>query len=181
MRIVSLPTVAAAVCLFVGVMAGQTTSTGGTLNVSVFDPSSATVPGASLELRDLSTNDIRRAETQANGVYSFPNLPFGTYEMKVNAQGFVAQVFQSVQIQTGRETSVRVTLKIGAPSETVTVTSNETPLVQTESSTVTSTVDTKQVFNLPVIGRSAFGLSFLTPGWASPTVGSASSNTGTFN
>src|SRR5258705_9197824 len=67
---------------------GQTTSTGGTLNVSVLDPSGAIVPAAGLELRDLSTNDIRRAETQANGVYSFPNLPFGTYELKVTAPGF---------------------------------------------------------------------------------------------
>src|SRR5262245_11860164 len=144
MRIVSLPTVAAAVCLFVGVMGGQTTSTGGTLNVSVFDPSSATVPGASLELRDLSTNDMRRGETQANGVYSFPNLPFGTYELKVSAQGFVAQVFQAVQIQTGRETGVRAALKIGAAAESVTVTTAETPLVQLESSALITTIDTKQ-------------------------------------
>jgi hypothetical protein len=180
-----LVTCVALVCLVVlglGAPAAlaQTTSTGGTLNVTVADPSGAAVPGASLEIRDLSTNDVRRADTQVNGVHSFPNLPFGTYELKVTANGFTAQVFQAVQIQTGRETDVHVNLKIGTPTETVTVESSETPLVQTESSQITSTIDTKQVFNLPVNGRSAFGLVYLTPGWATTGNGNGNS-TGTFN
>src|SRR5450759_2506492 len=156
---------------------GQTTSTGGSLNVSVLDPSGASVPNVSLELRDLSTNDVRRGATQANGVYSFPNLPGGAYELKVNAAGFAAQVFESVVIRTSLETNVRATLKIGTTRETVTVTAAES-MVQTEASSLSTSIDTKQVFNLPVIGRSAFGLAFLTPGWATTTNGIS---TGTFN
>src|ERR1035437_5156338 len=53
-------------CCLIGAW-GQTTSTGGSLNVSVLDPSGASVPNVSLELRDLSTNDVRRGATQANG------------------------------------------------------------------------------------------------------------------
>src|SRR5450759_5615632 len=156
---------------------GQTTSTGGSLNVSVLDPSGASVPNVGLELRDLSTNDVRRGATQANGVYSFPNLPGGAYELKVNAAGFAAQVFESVVIRTSLETNVRATLKIGTTRETVTVNAAES-MVQTEASSLSTSIDTKQVFNLPVIGRSAFGLAFLTPGWATTTNGSS---TGTFN
>ena len=180
---VAVWTVVTLACLCLGMPAawGQTSSTGGTLNVTVLDPSGAAIPGAALELKDLSTNDIRRAEAQANGVYSFLNLPFGTYELKVTSGGFAAQVFQSVEIQTGRETDVRATLKLGTSTESVTVSATESPLVQTESSQLTATIDTKQVFNLPVLGRSAFGLTFLTAGWQSSTVGDSTSNTGTFN
>jgi hypothetical protein len=158
--------------------AGQTTSTGGSLNVTVQDPSGAAVAGANLELRDLATNDIRRATTQANGVYSFLNLPGATYELKVMASGFSPQIFESVLIKTSLETDVKAMLKIGGTTESVTVSATETPLVQTEASTLSTSIDTKQVFNLPVIGRSAYGLAFLTPGWAS---GSNGSTSGTFN
>ncbi len=167
-RLAGLIVVLSLACAGPGVFAawGQTT-TGGTLNVMVLDPSGATIPGAGLELRDTATNDIRRAETQANGAYSFPNIPFGMYELKVTAQGFQTQVFQSVQIQTGRETDVRATLKIGAATESVTVAESATPLVQTEASTLVSTLDTKQVVNLPVVSRSVWNFVYLTPGWTS--------------
>jgi hypothetical protein len=151
---------------------------GGTLNVTVLDPSGALIPNAQLELKDQATNDIRRATTQANGAYSFPNLPYGFYQLTVSAQGFQTQVFNSVQIQTGRETDVNATLKVGTTNETVTVEATETPLVQTESSTLAATIDTKQIVNLPLAGRDAWSLVYLTPGWVS--TGNRSSS-GTFN
>ena len=151
---------------------------GGTLNVTVLDPSGALVPNAKLELKDLSTNDIRRAATQVNGAYSFPNLPYGFYTLTISAEGFQNQVFASVQIQTGRETDIHATLKVGTTNETVTVEASETPLVQTESSTLASTIDTKQVLNLPLVGRDVWSLVYLTPGWTS--TGNRSS-AGTFN
>lgn len=157
---------------------GQTTSTGGSLNVSITDPSGAAIPAASLELKDLSTNDVRRGATQANGIYTFPNLPRGTYELRVTEQGLAAQVFESVEVRTSLETDVHATLKIGTTNESVTVSASETPLVQTEASALSTSIDTKQVFMLPVIGRSAYGLAFLAPGWASSASGSTA---GTFN
>jgi hypothetical protein len=171
---------AAIVCLGLGmpVASAQTSSTSGSLNVTVTDPSAAAIPGASLELRDIATNDTRRATTQANGIYTFPNLVGATYELKVSSQGFASQIFEAIVIRTGLETDVHATLKIGTSTESVTVTASESPLVQTEASTISTSLDTKQVFNLPVYGRSAYGLAFLTPGWAS---GSNGSTSGTFN
>src|SRR5262249_33491427 len=120
----------------------------------------------------------RRSSTQASGVYTFPNLPGGTYQLKVSATGFVTQLFESIVIGTSLETDVHVALKIGGMAETITVNSTETPLVQTESSTLSTSIDTKQVFNLPVMGRTASTPAMLTPGWATTTNGST---TGTFN
>jgi hypothetical protein len=53
---------------------GQTSNTG-TVTLTVLDQAGSTVPSAELQLKDLRTNNVRKAETQTNGVYSFPNLP----------------------------------------------------------------------------------------------------------
>jgi hypothetical protein len=92
------------------------------------------VPSAELQLKDLGTNNVRKAETQTNGVYSFPNLPFGLYELNVSKTGFQTQVFESVQVQTGRTTSVKVPLKVGGMMQAVTVAATETPLLEPDSS-----------------------------------------------
>ncbi len=145
--------------------------------MTVADPSGASVPSAELELKDAATNDLRRGVTQTNGVYSFLNLPGGAYQLKISAAGFVTQTFESVVVRTSLETSIHAVLKVGGTAETITVNTTES-LIQTESSSLSTSIDTKQVFNLPVIGRSAFGLAMLTPGWATTTNGST---TGTFN
>ena len=156
-------------CLGMSAAWGQTTSTGGNLNVSVTDQSGGAVPNASLELKDLSTNVIRHGTTLANGVYTFLNLPGSTYSLTVTAQGFANQVFESVVIKVSLETDVKATLKIGTTAESVTVTAAETPLVQTEASTLATNIDIKQVFNLPDISRDVFGLAQLVPGYAGGT------------
>jgi carboxypeptidase family protein len=143
------------------------TSDVGSVTVNVIDASGATVPDAQLQVRNIETNDIRRAATQANGSYSFPNLPFGIYELTVSKAGFDSQVFQSVQVQTSRITTVNVSLKVGGTTQTVTVADTATPLVETDSSTLSDTIDTKQVVNLPVNGRNIMSLAFLVPGWSS--------------
>lgn len=158
-------------CLGLGTFTAwaQTTTTGGNLNVTVVDPSGAAIPGAQLEAKDLATNAIRHGETLANGVYTFLNLPGGTYSLNVSANGFASQAFESVQIQTSIETNIKATLKIGTTTETVVVTSSETPIVQTESSTLSTNFDTKQVFELPQLTRSAMSLVYDVPGYASGT------------
>ncbi|MBZ5620807.1 MAG: carboxypeptidase-like regulatory domain-containing protein [Acidobacteriia bacterium] len=63
------------------VASGQTT-TSGTVTVTVLDPTGASVPDAQLEIKDVSTNNVRRAITPASGTYTFPNLPFGIYRCR---------------------------------------------------------------------------------------------------
>jgi len=146
-------------------LASAQTSNVGSVSVAVLDPAGATVPGAQLQLRDTETNDVRKAETQANGTYSFPNLSFGIYQLTVTKPGFETEVFQSVQVQTARVTTVNVILKVGGTTQTVTVTEAASPLLETDSSTLSDTLDTKQVVNLPVSGRNIMSLAFLVPGW----------------
>src|ERR1700761_2322394 len=138
----------------------------GTVTVNVTDPSGAGVPGANLEIKDISTNVVVRAQSQQNGTYTFPSLNFGTYTLTVTKDGFETQIFQEVQVQTGRSTTVNAKLKVGTSQQTVTVT-GESPLIETNSNVLSDTIDTKQVVNLPLSGRNMFPLALLVPGWAS--------------
>src|SRR5579864_2062788 len=80
------------------------TGTTGTVSVNVLDPSGAAIPQAVLELRDLGTNEMRKALTPVTGGFTFPNLPFGLYQLTITARGFQREVFESVQVQTARVT-----------------------------------------------------------------------------
>jgi hypothetical protein len=135
------------------------TSTTGSVDVSVTDTSGAIVPGADLELRNLETNDSRKASTQANGVYQFHALPFGKYRLTTSKPGFDNAVFDPVEVQTGRVTAVRATLTVGRSTQTIQV-NDASPLVEPTSSTLSTTIDTQQVTNLPIQGRNVMGLAF---------------------
>src|ERR1035437_1951608 len=85
---------ALSLCVFTA--SAQTGSTG-SVNITVIDPTGASIPDAALELKDVSTNDVRKAVTQQNGTYTFPDLPFGNYQLTILAKVFQRQVFESVR------------------------------------------------------------------------------------
>jgi hypothetical protein len=116
------------------------TGTTGTITVIVHDLSGAVIPDATLELRDRGTNDVRNGATQQNGAYTFPNLPFGQYQLNVTAKGLQRAVFESVQVQTGRATEIRATMQVGGSTETVQVVADEPPLVETASTVLATTI-----------------------------------------
>jgi hypothetical protein len=153
-------------------------NTSGSVNVTVLDPAGSAVPEANLELQNLETNELHKGSTQSNGAYDFANLPFGRYKLTVGKTGFASQAFASVEVQAARVTDIKVNLKVGATTETVTVSGGEAPLVEATSSTLSDTLDTKQVVNLPVSGRNVMSLAFLVPGFANTGVASAQ---GTWN
>src|SRR5580704_17848570 len=74
--------------------------TGGSVSVTVTDPSGAGIPAAALSLKDTSTNVIRKAVTQQTGTYTFQSLPYGNYELTVTKDGFDNALFQDVQVET---------------------------------------------------------------------------------
>jgi hypothetical protein len=136
----------------------------GKVVVTVQDPSGAVVKGAQLELRDLSTNDVRKADTEENGTHTFVGLLIGKYSLSVSKDGFETQVFDSVVVQAAQATDVRSALKVGAASITMEVTETATPLITTDSS-IGTTIDLKQIEQLPLNGRNLTGLANLVPGY----------------
>ncbi|MGD0890503.1 MAG: carboxypeptidase-like regulatory domain-containing protein [Terracidiphilus sp.] len=136
----------------------------GALNVTVEDPSGAAVNGARLILKDVETNDIHTAATKGagNAVLSFLNPAH--YSLTVTKDGFETQVYPSVTIQTNQVTDLKVTLALGVATQTVSVSGDSSPLLDTTQNTLSTTIDLKQIDNLPFNGRDLFALAFLVPG-----------------
>src|SRR5579863_255184 len=139
-------------------------STAGTVTVTVVDQSGAVVSGAQLELRSLSTNSVRTAATQDSGVYSFVGLNVGTYSLTIAKQGFEKQVFDAVLVHAAQVTDLKAALSVGVATETVEVHETATPLIETTTNGIGTTVDMKQIEDLPLGGRDIANLSTLVPG-----------------
>src|SRR5438477_599864 len=137
----------------------------GTVNVLVLDSSNAVVAGAQLELRDLSTNDVRTAATQEKGTYSFVNLPVGTYSLSVSKGGFKTRAFQQIVVHAAQVTDLSATLDVGVTTDVVEVNENTGPLVETTSNAISTNIDMKQIDDLPLGGRDLTNLSHLVTGY----------------
>ena len=149
----------------------------GTVTVTVLDPSGSVVQGAELQLRDVGTNSVRRASTQEQGVYTFPNLSLGKYTLTVKKQGFQSQEFTDVTVEAAKTTDITATLKVGAISETVQVTGGAAPLVETTTNAIGTTINMKQIEDLPMSGRDLTQMSQLVPGYT----GTLADGGGTWN
>jgi hypothetical protein len=141
----------------------QDMSTGG-LNITVQDPSGAVVNGAQLVLKDIETNDVHTATTKGDGnaVLSFLNPAH--YTLTVSRDGFGTKVYPSVTVQTNQVTDIKVTLTLGVASQSVEVSADSSPLLDTTQNTLSTTIDLKQIDGLPIGGRDLFQLAFLVPG-----------------
>jgi hypothetical protein len=136
----------------------------GALNVTVQDPTGAVVNGAQLVLKDLGTNDIHTATTKGAGGVIFSFLNPAHYTLTVTKEGFSVSVFPSVTIQTNQVTDVKVVLELGSTTQSVTVSAESSPLMDTTQNSLSTTVDMKQVDDLPLSGRDPTSLAFLVAG-----------------
>lgn len=139
--------------------------TQGTVTITVTDASGGVVPDANLQLTAVDTNEVHKAHSQAQGTFSFVNLPIGTYRLDVNKQGYAQTEITTVIVQAAQVTPVRVALKVGQATETVTVSGAVTPLLDATSNSLASVIDLKAIEELPLLGRDLTNLARLTPGF----------------
>lgn len=130
---------------------------------TVTDASGAVVPGATVTLTNLGTNQTRTAQTSSSGDYLFTLLPVGHYSVSVKATGFEASITNDLAVEAGDRARNDVHLQAGAATTTVQV-SATTPLLQADSATVSATVTAKAVQDLPLNGRNFVQLVALVPG-----------------
>lgn len=96
-----------------------------------------------------------------------PALITGTYQVTVSLQGFKTAVLENIIINAGVPASVRATLEIGGVTEQVVVQANS-ELVQTQTGTVATVLDTRQVASLPLSSRDASQFIVFMPGVTTP-------------
>src|SRR5579871_1146922 len=86
----------------------------GTVVVTVLDESGGSVEGANPTLTDRTTNDVRTQVTQQLGAATFSRVPLGTYRLTVSKSSFRNEVIDTVVVQGGRVTEIKVGLKVGS-------------------------------------------------------------------
>src|ERR1700728_432645 len=136
---------------------------GATMSGRVMDASGSTIPQAHISIKNLATGVDTHVVTNANGVYSAPNLLPGSYEVSASAAGFSTEVQTGITLTVGGQQVLDFTLQVGQVVQKVEVT-GAAPLMQLASSTVGSVVDSNTVVELPLNGRDWTSLAVLTPG-----------------
>ena len=136
---------------------------GATLSGTVTDQSAAVIPQATISAKNVDTGITRTSVTSAAGFYSIPNLLPGSYEVRTSAQGFSSEVKTGITLTVGEQQVLDFTLQVGQTNQTVVVTT-EAPNVELASSSISATVNSTTVRELPLNGRSWTDLAALQPG-----------------
>jgi len=147
--------------LHVSAMRAQytTASLSGTVN----DGSGAAVPTASVNIRNAETGFTQIASSSASGAFLFPRLPVGSYQLKVEKEGFSAYEQTGITLNVDQSATVDVTLQLGKVTDTVRVT-GETELVTTRTAASGQVVTQVPIVELPLNGRRPERLMYLAAG-----------------
>ncbi len=145
----------------------------------VSDSSGAVIAGATATVSNTATGASREAVTNQSGIFSFPALTPGVYDLRVTASGFKTTVRSGAQLQVQQTLRLDVELAIGQVSESVEVSAASATL-STDSSTVGTVIDNKRIVELPLNGRNALSLAALSPNvsFGFPSAGQAGSRQG---
>jgi len=136
----------------------------GTILGTVTDPSGAVVGGATVKVKNQGTGLERTTTTSADGSYSVPELPIGTYSVSVSQSGFQTSITSSVEVNVAIERRVDVQFKAGQVNQQIEVSGNLLPQIDTTSAELGGTLTTETIENLPVNGRDYTKLIYLNPG-----------------
>ena len=140
------------------------TATTTSISGLVTDPQGAIVSGATVTLRDQSTNQERIVKTNDEGKYVFANLVAGVYDLSISAAGFKKASITDLKADVTKALTQDVKLEAGGVTEEVTVAAGSEALLQKQDSSLGNTFENKRVALLPNITRDATRLLSLQPG-----------------
>jgi hypothetical protein len=133
----------------------------------VSDQTGAPVPGATVTATKQDTNVTYTAVSNEAGNYTLTSVPLGTYVVKAELTGFRTAVTKPIQVEAKQIVRLDFKLDVGTVAESIEVT-GQSPILQTESSTVGSVLSGTTVGALPLNGRNTGQLSLLLPGAVTP-------------
>src|SRR5262249_41682392 len=153
------------VCLLAVAMTAWSQTATGTIVGTVTDHSGAVIANAKVTVINAGTNAKTEVLTNAEGDYTAPLLPPGTYTVAVSAPGFKTLDQKGVRLQVQQQARVDIVLQVGAVSDSVEVTA-DAAVVEATTSSIGKVVDNKRIAELPLNTRNVYSLVNLTPGLA---------------
>jgi hypothetical protein len=138
------------------------------LSGTVTDQSGGIVAGASMTTKNVDTGAIRTTATDDAGRYQVFAVPVGHYEVRATKSGFAEEIRTGIHLVVGQDASVDFTLRVGEPSQQITV-DGDAALVSVTTTDISGLVGEQQVKDLPLNGRSYDELLTLNPGVANFT------------
>ena len=136
------------------------------------DPNDALVTGAKITVINNATGVVRETDSGEDGTFTVTNLEPGVYTVTVNASGFQTVNFENVQLETNARLPLDVKFTtITGGTGTVTVTADNAPLVESETSVRGDVITGRQVTDLPIPQRNFTLLAALSPGVTRPNLG----------
>jgi len=133
------------------------------LGGTVADASGGTVPDARVTVRNTETGFTQTTVSGASGAFVFPRLPVGSYELRVEKEGFATYVQSGIRLAVDQAANVSVALQVGQVSNEVTVT-GEAELVSSRTATGGQVVSQVPIVELPLNGRRPERLMYLAAG-----------------
>lgn len=131
---------------------GEVTSA--TLAGDVIDKTGAVLPGAKVTVRNQQTGLTREAVSDQSGHFVVAQLPAGTYEVSVEAAGFKKALIRDLQLNVGATETLKIPLEVGEVIESIDVSADAVPVVETTKTEVSEVIQAVQVRELPLNQRS---------------------------
>jgi carboxypeptidase family protein/TonB-dependent receptor-like protein len=172
-------TAAALLIALLGVLSGAAVAQVSTATVSgtVKDQSGAVLPGATVTATNTETGSVRTATSGSRGEYRFSSLAVGTYDVKAEMSGFQAGIRKGLTLSVGSAPVADFSLEVGNVTQQVTVT-EQAPLLETTTATVSGLVDPTQMREIPLNARSFIDLVPMQTGAVFVEGGSSSATNG---
>ena len=152
----------------------------GTISGTVTDPNGAVVAGATVKLIKTDTGqEVRTVQSNDEGIYQFLEIEPGRYEVVFTAQGFAEKKLTNLDLEPNRVLRLDAALAVGGTTEEVVVTSN-TELLDRETPTLGTSVESRRVLGLPLNGRNVLDLALGQPGVSAIAVAPGGTGTAPF-
>ena len=155
--------VATGLFLLLPIVAAAQGTPAGTIYGYVLDPDHRPIPETRIIIDDPKNGASRNTLTNQQGFYSVPALQPAPYNLTVEARGFTTTHQTGVVLEADQQARLDFALKVGGPSENITV-QGSAPLLNTSDATVSTLIGNQFVTNMPLNGRSFSTLINLTPG-----------------
>src|SRR5215467_2103294 len=161
--------------LFKTPVEAQVSNVTASLEGTISDSAGAVISGAQVRLRNTSTNQTRTIGTDDKGFFRATELPVGTYEIRVDQPGLAPYLHTGVTISVGQSLHLNIELVPAGVAEAVTVT-DQLSTIDPSQTSLTSTIDTERIEELPVLSRNYLNFVLLAPGVAASTQPGAAVN-----